>query len=191
VLSFPLFAFTFCLADPLTVLLFGPRYAEAGAVLAWLSIGCYVRAALGLNARTLKVLGHLRTVLAVDLTSACLALILNLWLVPARGAVGGGVAVTMTIIAHTLLTQVALKRASNIPLLSGSIGRVFLLLAGSVVLLVTARRLGAHWAVLLALAIAAWIPVLHTARRHMGLHEVFPGLRHLPAIGSWFDRPKP
>ena len=60
VATFPALALTVALAGPLTVLLFGQAYADAGAVLAVLAVGHYVNAALGFNALTLRVQGSVR-----------------------------------------------------------------------------------------------------------------------------------
>jgi O-antigen/teichoic acid export membrane protein len=56
-ISFPVFVVTFSLAQPMTMLLFGERYANSGIVLALLSFGNYFNAALGFNTYTLRVYG--------------------------------------------------------------------------------------------------------------------------------------
>ncbi|MGH3035465.1 MAG: oligosaccharide flippase family protein, partial [Gaiellaceae bacterium] len=58
VLSFPVFALTFSLAQPLTETLFGSRYADSATFLTLLSVGYYFNAALGFNGLTLKVYGR-------------------------------------------------------------------------------------------------------------------------------------
>ena len=75
VATFPALAMTVALAGPLTVLLFGAAYADAGAVLAILSIGHYVNAALGFNALTLRVQGSVRFIVAVDVLSAVISVL--------------------------------------------------------------------------------------------------------------------
>ncbi|MFN8476214.1 MAG: hypothetical protein U0074_00090 [Kouleothrix sp.] len=60
VLSFPIFALTFSMANPLTVILYGQKYASSAVLLALLSFGYYFNAALGFNGLTLKVYGRLR-----------------------------------------------------------------------------------------------------------------------------------
>ena len=62
-LSLPIFALTFVLAEPVTVLFFGERYADSATILAMLSLGYYFNGALGLNAETLKVYGRVRTII--------------------------------------------------------------------------------------------------------------------------------
>ena len=46
-LSFPVFIVTFALAGPVTVLLFGSRYADSGPILALVSVGHFLNAASG------------------------------------------------------------------------------------------------------------------------------------------------
>src|SRR5262245_7103643 len=60
--TFPVLAACTVIADPVTVTLFGERYAGAGASLAVLGAGNYINAAMGLNAFTLQVYGRVRSV---------------------------------------------------------------------------------------------------------------------------------
>src|SRR5690606_6629489 len=60
IFSFPVFAVTFSLAQPVTIFLFGERYADSGIILAILSLGYYFNAALGFNNHTLRVYGVIR-----------------------------------------------------------------------------------------------------------------------------------
>ena len=70
VLSFPLFALTFSLADPLTVTLFGERYEGSAVYLSLLALGYYFNAALGFNGLTLKVYGRLRYIVTINILAA-------------------------------------------------------------------------------------------------------------------------
>ncbi|MGH7128565.1 MAG: oligosaccharide flippase family protein, partial [Planctomycetaceae bacterium] len=127
VLSFPLFAATFSLARPVTVLLFGARYADSAVVLALLSLGYYAHALLGFNSQTLKVLGRLRQIIMIEATVMAVAVGLYLWLIPLYGARGAAVAMCGTMIVHALLNQIALRWNLGEGLASGNLLRVRIL----------------------------------------------------------------
>lgn len=69
VFTFPIFAASFALAQPLTVLLFGERYADSGMVLAFLAVGSFFNAAFGYNALTLRVFNKVRAIVVIDIAS--------------------------------------------------------------------------------------------------------------------------
>jgi O-antigen/teichoic acid export membrane protein len=77
VISFPIFLLTFSLAQPLTLLLFGERYAESGWIMAVLAFGYYFNAALGYNADTLRIYGRLRYTVMIDFVAMFISLGLN------------------------------------------------------------------------------------------------------------------
>jgi len=114
VLSFPVFAISFSQAQPLTVFLFGARYAESGLILAILSLGFFFNATLGFNGLTLRVYGKVRQIVGIDVVATVVAVVMNLWLIPKYGALGGAIATCTTLIAHNLLYQVAVVRLSGI-----------------------------------------------------------------------------
>ncbi len=60
VVSFPLFALTFTMAQALTLQLYGPRYADSAVYMALLSFGYYFNTALGFNGLTLRIFGVIR-----------------------------------------------------------------------------------------------------------------------------------
>ena len=86
VFSFPIFALTFSIAGPVTVALYGERYAHSALILAILSAGCYFNAATGFNGLTLKVYGKLRYIVAVNVATALINLGFILVLIPRYGA---------------------------------------------------------------------------------------------------------
>ena len=91
VLSFPLFALTFSLAEPVTSTLFGERYEGSGVYLSLLSLGYYFNAALGFNGLTLKVYGRLRYIVTINILAALVNLGLNFILIPRYGALGAAI----------------------------------------------------------------------------------------------------
>jgi O-antigen/teichoic acid export membrane protein len=110
VATFPVFALTLSLAEPLTTLLFGPRYADAGIVLAILAVGHYMNAALGFNALTLRVQGAVGLIVAVDIVSAIVNVAASVILIGRLGALGAAIATSVTLVSQNLLYQAGLIR---------------------------------------------------------------------------------
>ena len=90
VASFPIFALTFSLAEPLTVALYQERYASSAVYLAIIAIGRYFDAALGFNGLTVRVFGNVRAVVIVNLVAGALNLVLLLDPDPGLGGPGRG-----------------------------------------------------------------------------------------------------
>ena len=116
-LSFPLFAVTYFIAEPLSVFLFGKAYAGAGSVLAILSFAYYFHAAMGFNSLTLRVFGNVRSIVTIDLATASISLVLTALVVPFYGAVGAALAMGGTLIIQTVLYHWALSRVTGISVL--------------------------------------------------------------------------
>jgi O-antigen/teichoic acid export membrane protein len=113
-LSFPLFAVTFFLAEPLSVFLFGRPYAGAGKVLAILALGYFFHAAMGFNTLTLRVFGSVRSIVGIDLITASLSIILTALVVPLYGAAGAALAMGGTLVIQNVLYQWVLARVTGI-----------------------------------------------------------------------------
>jgi O-antigen/teichoic acid export membrane protein len=114
-LSLPIFALTSLAASPVTLLLFGERYASSGPLLRVLAIAMFLNAALGFNQLTLVLLGHSRRALAIAVAALALELGVALALVPAHGAFGAALASAAGLVAQNVLSQAALARTSEIP----------------------------------------------------------------------------
>ena len=182
VATFPAFALTLSLAEPLTTLLFGPRYADAGAVLAILAVGHYVNAALGFNALTLRVQGAVKLIVAVDVASAILNVVASVILIGRFGAFGAAVATSATLIVQNVLYQAGLvrgpigwpeRRALGVYVELG-------LVAGA--LLVVQSILNPPFIVGLLLAGAASLLVIGLNRATLRLDVYFPELRKVPIV---------
>jgi O-antigen/teichoic acid export membrane protein len=113
-LSFPLFAATFFVAEPLSVFLFGQPYAGAGKVLAILSLGYFFHAAMGFNTLTLRVFGSVSSIVALDLTTAAISLVITALVVPLYSATGAALAMSGTLVVQNLLYQWMLVRVTGI-----------------------------------------------------------------------------
>lgn len=177
-LSFPLFALGFGFADILTPLLFGQAYASASEVLAWLTLGFYVRVVFGLAPRTLKVLGHLRAVILMDVITVFFALIVSLWLIPLYGATGAAKSACLTMIFYGLCNQLALYRLSHIGLW-GQASRILYAFVAMTVLMLSALRwlVGVNAWVLGIVAIVLAGMLLILFRHQFSIYQNFPELK--------------
>jgi O-antigen/teichoic acid export membrane protein len=177
-LSFPLFALGFGYADILTPFLFGESYASASEVLAWLALGFYIRIVFGLASRTLKVLGHLRVVITIDVITVFFALIVSLWLIPLHGATGAAISASLTMAFHGLFSQFALYRVSQIGLWDQASGKLYASVAVTVLALCALRWLVDVNAWVLGIAAmlpAGLLPFLF--RYQLSIHQHTPELK--------------
>ena len=181
VLSFPVFAATTSLAGPLSVGLFGVEYQDSAILLALLSTGYYFQAALGFNGLTIKVTGHVRAAVAIDLLAAATNVAVNLLLIPPYGALGAAIGTTTTLIVHNILKQIGLRMTTGVDLFDRDGLPVF---AG------IAATAGALWAVavlvkpplivdLALIGVASGI-VLGLNRNRLQMAETFPEILRLP-----------
>ncbi|MGH3031769.1 MAG: flippase [Gaiellaceae bacterium] len=116
VLSFPLFALTFSLSEPLTVTLFGSRYSDSATYLTLLALGYYFNAALGFNGLTLKVYGRLRYIVSINIAAAVVNVGLNLVLIPRYGALGAAIGTCTTLLLHNVFKQAGLLLGTGVTL---------------------------------------------------------------------------
>ncbi len=179
--TFPIFIVTFALAEPLTVLLYEPRYASSAILLSLLALARYVDVVFGFNGLTLRVFGDMRAIVAVNVLIAVVNLGLNLVLIPRYGALGAAVGTASTIIFYNIAKQVALARATPLPAFEPRYLRVYLVIAaagGACFALQSAFR--PPLVVGLALAAAASLIVLLVSRDQLRLGQTFPELMRLP-----------
>ncbi len=183
VLTFPIFALTFSLSEPLTVTLFGERYGSSATYLTLLSLAYYVNAALGFNGLTLKVFGKVRFIVVISIFAAVVNLALNFALVPSYGALGAVIATSSTLIVHNLMKQWGLWKGTGIAFFEREHAPVYLsvaLTAGALFALHEALRPSIWVAVPLA-AIASLIVVL-TSRSILRAGDTFPELARFRVI---------
>ncbi len=189
VFSFPVFAVTFSLAKPVTVLLYGARYEQSAVILSLLSLGCYFNAALGLNGLTLKVYGRVRYMVAVNLAVAMLTLGVVLWLVPRYGAMGAAIGTAATLIAHNVLKHVGLRFGTGVKLFERQYAKVYLtIVLGAAALWVVQAAMSPPAPVSLAMAALVSLAVLRLNRRALNAEEVFPELLRLPLARQLLGR---
>ena len=136
VASFPLFALTFSMAQALTLLLYGQRYADSAVYMALLSFGYYFNTALGFNGLTLRIYGVIRYSVVINIVAAITNVALNLYLIPLYGPLGAAIGTTATLVIHNLLKQAGLRLGTGISIFDWSHLRVYLVIvAGTLILL--------------------------------------------------------
>ncbi len=187
VVTFPVVVATTVLAVPLAKLLFGHEFADSGSVLAILSVGLYLNAALGLNTHTLRASGHLRLLLAIDGAAGAYFLVTSVLLISAHGAVGAAIATASTLAVQNAGVHLGLGRVL------GSIGvppehrwTYGSLLAGVAVLAAFQLAVDPQLPAGVAAGVAVSAAVLVVNRRALDVRDTFPELAGLPVIGRLF-----
>jgi O-antigen/teichoic acid export membrane protein len=160
VLSFPGFLLTFAAAEPVTVLVFGERYAAAAPILSLLAFGTFLDAAAGFNESTLRVSGNVRSLMAVNAFGAFLNITLNILLIPRMGALGAGIATGTAIFVYAVLKL-------------GPYLNIGLVTIGLVLLRVT---WGHQLWILIPCLLAGLVLVALQARATLSISETFPEL---------------
>jgi O-antigen/teichoic acid export membrane protein len=176
VLSFPLFALTFSLADPVTVTLFGERYESSAVYLTLLSLGYYFNAALGFNGLTLKVYGRLRYIVSINILAALVNVGVNIILIPRYGALGAAIGTCGTLILHNILKQAGL-RFIGIGLFRRADLRVYVsIVAAAAALLALQLALDPPAVVSFVFAALASLVVIAVSRSSLRAAQTFPEL---------------
>lgn len=184
VASFPIFALTFSLAAPITVLLYGERYADSAVYLALLSFGYYFNAALGQNGLTLKIFGKLRYSVTLNIAAGFANLGLNFLLIPRYGALGAAMGTTFTLVLHNIFKQVGLRMGTGIKLFDPHYRRVYYTIIIATIGVALVQYL--VWPpiyVSLGLAVIASILVFRLNRHLLNVEKMFPELLKLPLMG--------
>lgn len=181
VLTFPIFAMTFCMARPLVLFLYGARYEHSAATLALLSLGCYFNVALGLNGLTLRVFGKLRYILTVNAISLATNVALNLVLIPRYGALGAAIGTAGTMIVLNVFTQVGLRFVPGVSFFDRRYWVFYVMIALSAAGLFVLQFFTANSIYIAApLAGLASLGVLAVAKKNLKIAEAFPELMRLP-----------
>jgi O-antigen/teichoic acid export membrane protein len=182
VLTFPVFVLTAALAEPLTVQLFGTRYADSATYLALLALGTYANAALGFNGLTIQMLGRIRYVVVINCCTAAFALAANLVLVGRFGALGAAVAVLATLMLHNLLKQAGL-RGTGVGTFDRRYLRTYLtILGGTAAVGLTQQLLHPPLPVGVAVAAVVSLVVVGLNRSALRAAETFPELMRFRVV---------
>lgn len=181
VLSFPIFALTFSLAEPLTVLLFEERYRSSGIILAILALGRYIDAALGANGQTIRIFGGIRETVIINLVTIAFHLILAVLLIPPMGAMGAAIAVLSTYIFYNAFKQVVLRRVTGIPIFEPAYARIYgSIIAMAGLIAVLEFVVNPPLVAALGLAAVASLAILFYGRQQLRIAETFPELMRFP-----------
>ncbi|MEN9938039.1 MAG: hypothetical protein RLZZ387_4618 [Chloroflexota bacterium] len=187
VMSFPVFALSFSLAEPLTLTLFGSRYADSAVILALLSLGYYCNAAFGQNGLALKVCGRLRYIVAVNVAAMLINLGLNLVLIPRYGATGAALGTAISLVAHNVLKQVGLLSGTGIAVFDRRYLPVYTSIAlGAGGLLAVQLLLRPPALVGFLLAALVSLAVLGLNRSALRIGTTFPELLRIPLVRRLF-----
>jgi O-antigen/teichoic acid export membrane protein len=181
-LSFPIVVATVLFAEPVTTTLYGSRYSESASYLAILAVGFYVQSALGFNGITLSVFRAVRYIVPLNLLAVLVNVGVNLALIPRYGAMGAAIGTCATLLAHNLLKQVALRRATGLAFFDARYGAVYALIGlGFAAVLVWTRLVTSDVALQLPVAAVACAVVVALSLRRLAVFETFPEAERLLA----------
>ncbi|HSM72692.1 MAG TPA: flippase [Anaerolineales bacterium] len=183
VISFPILMLTFSLAQPLTILLFGDRYADSAIILALLSLGYYFNAGLGFNNYTLRVFGKVRYIFTVDLILSVVTIIVYWVLIPRYGAMGAAIITSGSLIVQNLLYQIGLKFETDVSFFDWRYLRVYVtIILGATGMVLF--QLFLHPPIYIAFGMAALTSLLILRINHQALNvkETFPEILRLPLV---------
>lgn len=194
-LSFPVFALTFSLAGPVTVLLYGAKYASSVPLLALLSFGYYFNAALGFNGLTLKVYGKLRYVAAINVLVAIVNILLNLLLIPRYGALGAAYGMCGTMVLHNLLKQAGLRFGTGISMFEWKHVKVYISIVVAALGLWLFRALlpgnyslaSPHIYIEVGVTAAVCVIIIIINRKSLNVEKTFPELQKIPLARKLFS----
>lgn len=184
VISFPLFALTFSLSEPLTVALYGERYASSALFLQLLAVGYYFNAALGYNGMTLRMLGLVRYSVIVSVLVAIISVALNFLLIPRHGALGAAIATCAAFIVHNVLKQAALRKGTGITVFEWRYLRIYgVIVACALGLLGVQVLFQPPLAIGLVLVVLTSLGVFAVGRSELDINETFPEVARVPVLG--------
>ena len=188
VISLPLFLATFSLAQPLTLLLFGERYAQSALVMALLAFGYFFNAALGFNSNTLRVYGKVRYIITIDFLAVVISLVLSFVLIPRYGAVGAAVGACGTLVAHNILNHIGLKFATKINLFQWRYLKVYAgVVLGTLGLVLFQRLASPPIYISLVLVGLISLVVLFISRNVLNIEQTFPELLRFRLVRIFFS----
>jgi O-antigen/teichoic acid export membrane protein len=181
VLSFPIFAVTFSLARPLTMFLYGTRYAPSGPVLALLSLASYFNVILGFNLQTLKIFQRWRYVIHASVVTALANLVVTATLIKLYGTIGAAIGSAATLIGYNLLLQAGLSPTPDFHAFDRRYLSVYLTIAlGACGLLFVGSFTSLSFYALLPFAACVSFCVFAVAKKKLSIAETFPELLRLP-----------
>ena len=190
VLTFPVFAVTYGMADELTVRALGRSYADSGGLLAWMALGSFLSAVFTNNSSALRVLGLVRSAVVADALTLLVAAGASMWWIPVGGASGAAATVALVVSLKGILCWIALYRSTGLHPLKEGLGGVYAVVALATVGLIVVRPIVAGSLVASGVvSLGAALGVLAYALHRIQLLETFPELARIPVLGRILGGP--
>jgi O-antigen/teichoic acid export membrane protein len=184
-LSFPLFALSFTASVPLTVLLFGERYAAAAPILTLLAASQFLEAAAGFNAETLRVNGKIRWLIAANIIGVAVLVGVSVVLIPSMGALGAGIGTAVGQLSYTILKQTFVRVAVGVDSVDREHSEFYLTMGWVCAILVGVRLLTPNnLLVIVPAVLVGTVAVFMSARRSLSITETFPEFGRVPLLGK-------
>jgi O-antigen/teichoic acid export membrane protein len=182
-LSFPAFLLTFVFARQVVTTLYGPAYASSVPILMLLSAGYFVQAMTGFNGLTIKIYGHLKYAITIDVLACVLNVAINMVCIPRWGALGAAVGTSLTLLIHNGLKQGGMQRLTGVHLYE----RHYIRLLATALVLVAGALLvnqlcGVNTLAGCALVAGASAVLMYSARDALQVAEMFPEVRRVPLV---------
>lgn len=188
VCTFPIFVATVTLAEPVTELLFGDEFSDSADVLAVLSVGLYLNAALGLNNLTLRASGRVRMLVRIESVVAVTAIALSVAFVAWWGALGAAVAMTVSIVMQNAMTHIGLHRILHGLPMSAQHRRTYAsMLVAAVFLTAGQQVLEPPLVVAAVVGAVTSVAVLWGNRDALAIGATFPELAKIPGLRRLVD----
>jgi O-antigen/teichoic acid export membrane protein len=180
VLSFPLFALSFTAAVPLTVLLFGERYAAAAPILSLLAFSQFAEASAGFNAETLRVNGKIRWLIVANIVGLTVLVGVSVALIPSMGALGAGIGTAAGQLCYTILRQTFIRVSVGVRSIDPEHAAFYVTMASVAAVFVAIRFATPNdlWIIAPALLLGV-LAVFLSARTSLSVTDTFPELARI------------
>lgn len=189
VLAFPVFLACVAIPEPITVLLFGERYADAAPVLAALATGQFISTAAGHNGAMLAVFNRVGYMAWTNLAAIVVGLTLMVALAGPHGALGVAIGSSVTLVLLNVGRQFGLDRHTSVGGLDRSVVPSYVAMAAVTAVVVTLERTVSPPDMIGALLVAAGVAVVFAvARSDLALTETFPQLAAIPVVKHLIGR---
>lgn len=183
VISFPIFIITFSLAQPVTVLLFGSRYANSGIILAILAVGFYFSVGMGFNDLTLRVFGKVGMLFTVDIITVIISLGVCFWLIPQYGATGAAIAASSSLIIQNILNIITLQYSTGIKIFRLSSIKVFAsAIIGTIGLILIQTNFRPPIYVGFFISVFIFLAILKFNQSMMNIAQTFPEIKRFSIL---------
>ena len=176
-MTYPIFLGSFALAQPVTELLFGERYATSAPIMSILAVGFFANAAVGLNGFTLRIYGRVRYIVIADLSSAVIGIVMSVGLIHVAGAAGAAIGFSATLIAQNAFYQTGLWRIGLLDRSDiGALNVYATLLLAAVGLLLFQTATSAPLPIGATMVVIIGLAVVYRYRGLLRVTDVFPEL---------------